>query len=64
MAKIPGQRRIRQLALFGERPEAPHWRDLAEATRVEAISILAQLLRGVHGCKQNHSSQHRGGRDE
>ena len=50
--------------LFGQRPDAPQWRDLAEATRVEAVSILAQLLRSVHAGKQSHAPQRRGDRDE
>jgi hypothetical protein len=48
MAKIPEQKRLTQLVLFGAQSETPYWRDLAEATRVEAISILAQLLRSLH----------------
>lgn len=64
MAKSPRQRRMRQLALFGEHPEVPQWRDLAEATRIEAINILAQLLRSVHAGKPNRAPQKRGGRDE
>jgi hypothetical protein len=64
MAKIPEQKRLTQLVLFGAQSETPHWRDLAEATRVEAISILAQLLRSLHSCKQNRAPQLRGGRDD
>jgi hypothetical protein len=36
---------LTQLGLFWERVSAPHWRDLSEPTRVEAVKLLAQLLR-------------------
>jgi hypothetical protein len=41
-----GQRdRLRQPSLFWERVATPRWIDLSEPTRVEAVRLLAQLLR-------------------
>lgn len=37
--------RVTQLGLFWEKVTAPKWRDLNEPTRVEAVRLLAQLLR-------------------
>jgi hypothetical protein len=37
--------RLRQLGLFGERVAVPQWSDLLEPVRVEAVKLLAQLLR-------------------
>jgi len=64
MAKIPTQKRMTQLALFAESPDAPHWRDLAEATRLEAIRLVAQLLLSIRPGKLSRAPQTRGGRDE
>ena len=64
MATTPKQNRTNQLVLFGERPAVPHWRDLAESTRLEAVRILAQLLLSVHAGNRNHGSQSRGECDE
>jgi hypothetical protein len=59
------QRRTRQLLLlFGERLAVPHWSDLAETTRIEAVRTLAQLLRSVHAGKPSRALRSRRGRDE
>lgn len=44
--KRTGQRdRLKQLGLFWEKVTVPQWSDLSEPTRVEVVSLLAQLLR-------------------
>lgn len=45
MEKAAQQDQLRQLALFWERATVPQWDDLSEPTRVEAVKLLAQLLR-------------------
>jgi hypothetical protein len=64
MAKIPKEKRVAQLVLFWERHNAPHWQDLAETTRFEAVRLLAQLLRTVRATKLSPAPQNRGGCDE
>ena len=43
--------RLRQLGLFWERVAVPQWSDLIEPTRVEALRLLAQLLREARAGK-------------
>ena len=62
MAAIPTAKRKTQLALFNEQPIMPHWDDLAPQIRVEAVSLLAQLL--VSTQTGSRAPQERGGRDE
>ena len=45
MERTAQRDRLRQLGLFWERVTAPQWGDLSEPTRVEAVRLLAQLLR-------------------
>ena len=45
MERSPRRDRLTQLGLFWERVTAPQWSDLSEPTRVEAVRLLAQLLR-------------------
>jgi hypothetical protein len=45
MERVPRRDRLTQLGLFCERVAVPQWRDLSEATRAEAVKLLAQLLR-------------------
>jgi hypothetical protein len=45
MERSPRRDRLTQLGLFWERVTAPQWPDLSEATRLEAVRLLAQLLR-------------------
>lgn len=45
MERTPRRDRLTQLGLFWERITAPKWRELSEPTRVEAVRLLAQLLR-------------------
>jgi hypothetical protein len=45
MERTAQRDRLRQLSLFWERVAAPQWHDLSEPTRVEALRLLAQLLR-------------------
>jgi hypothetical protein len=45
MDRSPRRDRLTQLSLFWERASAPRWADLSEPTRVEAVRLLAQLLR-------------------
>ena len=49
MERIPRRDRLTQLGLFWERVTAPQWLDLSEPTRVEAVRLLAQLLREYSG---------------
>jgi hypothetical protein len=64
MATTPKQNRTNQLVLFGERPAVPHWRDLAESTRVEVVGLLAQLPLSIHAGNPSRAPQIRGERDE
>jgi len=64
MTVIPKASRMSQLALFGERLAVPHWSDLTQPTRVEVISLLAQLLVSVRTSNPVCVPQNRGGRDE
>jgi hypothetical protein len=57
MAKIPEQKRMTQSMLFDERPITPHWRDLGEGTRVEAVRMLARLLLNVRSVKGSSATQ-------
>jgi hypothetical protein len=50
------------MVLFSEQSIKPSWSDLAESTRIEVISLLAQLLVSVQAA--NRVSQEQGGRDE
>jgi hypothetical protein len=45
MEKTAQKDRVRQLGPFWERVALPRWGDLIEPTRVEAVRLLAQLLR-------------------
>jgi hypothetical protein len=45
MEKTAQRDQLRQLGLFWERVAVPQWNDLSEPTRVEALKLLAQLLR-------------------
>jgi hypothetical protein len=42
------QVRMAQLPLFGEDVELPHWHNLSESTRRDAVRYLAQII----GCVQ------------
>ena len=64
MTAIPKASQMSQLALFGERLAVPHWGDLTQPTRVEVISLLAQLLVSVRTSDPVCVPQNRGGRDE
>lgn len=65
MAVIPAANRKKQLALFGEQLVVPPWNDLSQATRVEAVSLLAQLLLSTRtGSPVRAPQEPRGGRDE
>ena len=60
------EHRMTQLVLFGERVAVPDWRDIAEPTRMEAVSLLTRLLISVskHNLKSSHAIDRRGERDE
>ena len=45
MGKTAQRDRLGQLGLFWERVAVPRWGDLMEPMRVEAVRLLAQLLR-------------------
>lgn len=45
MGKTAQRDRLRQLGLIWERVAVPQWGDLSEPMRVEAVRLLAQLLR-------------------
>jgi hypothetical protein len=62
MTAIPASHRTTQMVLFSEQSIKPSWSDLAESTRIEVISLLAQLLVSVQAA--NRVSQEQGGRDE
>jgi hypothetical protein len=69
MARVPDQKRIAQLALFQDllrecKTELPRWQDLAEATRGEAITLLAMLLGDVQATRQALTIDGLRGRDE
>jgi hypothetical protein len=57
MAKIPQRKRMTQLTLFHEHPSGPNWRDIGEATRVETVRMLSQLLLKVRAGKFNRIAQ-------
>jgi hypothetical protein len=57
MEKTAQQDRLRQLGLFWERVEVPRWGDLIELTRVEAVRLLAQLLREARAGKAGMRSE-------
>lgn len=57
MAKIPQQTQMTQIGLFDEHPRGPNWRDLGEATRVEAVRLLSRLLLKVRAGRANHNAQ-------
>lgn len=51
MGKTAQRDRLRQLGLFWERVAVPQWGDLSEPMRVEAVRLLAQLLREARAGK-------------
>ena len=64
MAKNPEQKHVAQLVMFCERHNTPHWQELAEAARFEAVRLLAQLLRSIQSNRLGPAPQGRGGCDE
>lgn len=56
MAKSPEQSRKKQLTLFQESlPNAPVWEGFGEATHIEVVRLLAQLLLKVRAGKASHT---------
>lgn len=64
MAAIPAARWKRQLALFDGQLVVPRWSDLAVQTRVEVVSLLAQLLVSTRPGSLDRAPHEKGGRDE
>lgn len=57
MEKAAQRDRLRQLGLFWERAAVPQWGDLIEPMRVEAVRLLAQLLREARAGKDGLRSE-------
>jgi hypothetical protein len=64
MAAIPEARWRSQLVLFDGQPVVPRWSDLSAQTRVEVVSLLAQLLISTRPGSLDCAPQEKGGRDE
>lgn len=57
-------RRMMQLSLFEEEIEAPHWQELNESTRKDAVRHLAQLMSHAQEVSAARTATAPGGQDE